>query len=129
MLWPPLGRLPIKVRGRDDIVQRLTRLLSTPDGRAHVLTGLGGTGKSAVALQVADVALTSGLHVWWVSAVDENSLKSSLLDLAQTLGADPEQVKAARSDLMDPSDLLWVQLENTSDWLLVIDNADDMQVL
>jgi hypothetical protein len=103
--------------------------VAAPDGRAHVLIGLGGTGKSAVALRVAETALAEGRPVWWVPAADESSLTSSLLDLAQVLGADAEHVKAARIGLVDPSDVLWQQLETSPGWLLVIDNVDDIQIL
>ena len=70
ILPPPLGRLPKHVQGRDDLVRMLVGLAAAPDGRVHVLAGLGGCGKSTVALEVARRAAEAGSRVWWVPAVD-----------------------------------------------------------
>lgn len=43
----------MQVRGRDHLIGILAGLAAVPDGRVHVLAGLGGCGKSTVALQVA----------------------------------------------------------------------------
>ncbi|MEU5894459.1 tetratricopeptide repeat protein [Streptomyces sp. NPDC047461] len=129
LLWPPLGRLPECVRGRDVLVDHLSNLLETPDGRVHALSGLGGTGKSTVALRVAEAALDRGQRVWWVSAVDAASVTADLLSLAQALGADTTAIAAARAGQLNPCDVLWSQLDTQSDWLLVIDNADDLRAL
>ncbi len=129
VLWPPLGRLPHHVRGRDLLVERLTALASTPDGRAHVLTGLGGMGKSTVALSIAASSIAAGRPVWWVAATDEAALTSGLLGLATELGADRSAVEAAQSGRADPSDVLWGRLESCTGWVLVIDNADDLRSL
>ncbi|WP_433180655.1 tetratricopeptide repeat protein [Actinoallomurus sp. CA-150999] len=129
LLWPPLGRLPAHVRGRDVLVGRLCELVTAPDGRAHALAGMGGTGKSTVALQVAEAALAEDRPVWWVPGVDAASLTSTLLGLAQALGADAAAVEAARAGRADACDVLWEQLEARPGWVLVIDNADDLRVL
>ncbi|WP_329249341.1 tetratricopeptide repeat protein [Actinoallomurus sp. NBC_01490] len=107
----------------------MTDLVETPDGRAHVLAGLGGMGKSTVALRVAEVALAQGRRVWWVRGLDGSSLASALLGLAQVLGADAGAVEAARAGRTDPSDVVWGRLEAHRGWVLVIDNADDLELL
>lgn len=129
LLAPPLGRLPKQVRGRDEVLSRLSQLMSAPDGRVHLLVGLGGTGKSTVALRVAERANEQNKPVWWVSAADAASLTSALLDLAQGLGADPGEVYSALKGRRNPADVLWQCLEECSGWLLVIDNADDVAAL
>ncbi|WP_141583393.1 tetratricopeptide repeat protein [Actinomadura sp. WMMA1423] len=127
--WPPLGRLPERVRGRDRLLDQLTELLAAPDGRAHVLSGLGGTGKSTVALQLAEVAVQQRRRVWWISAVDAASLTAGMLGLAEMLGAEARHVQAARSGQVPACDVLWPLLEAAPGWLLVIDNADDLDLL
>ncbi|MDA0639361.1 tetratricopeptide repeat protein [Nonomuraea ferruginea] len=129
VLWPPLGRLPKRVRGREPLLEQLRTLLGAPDGRVHVLAGLGGTGKSTVALQLADIAVQARRPVWWASAVDAAALSDSLLVLAQALGADDAQVDAARTGRLAACDVLWQALERHRDWLLVIDDADDVAEL
>src|ERR1039457_4622434 len=95
LLPPPVGRLPEVVRGRDDLVGVLAGLASVPDGRVHVLAGLGGCGKSTVALAVAARARESVRRVWWVPAVDQASVTGLLLGLARQLGAADGEVQEA----------------------------------
>jgi tetratricopeptide (TPR) repeat protein len=129
VLLPPTGRLPVRVRGRSGLLAQLGKLAVQPDGQVHLLAGLGGVGKSTVALRVAEVAAERGGSVWWVSAANAPLLTSSLLGLAEVLGARQSEVEAAFAGQRDPSDVLWRQLENRSGWVLVIDNADDVTVL
>ncbi|MFS8202632.1 tetratricopeptide repeat protein [Streptomyces sp. CWNU-52B] len=121
--------MPEQVRGRDLLLARLEALVREPNGRAQVLAGLGGTGKSTVALRVVEVALGLGRRVWWVPGVDASSLTSALLGLAQALGADAAQVERARAGRVDPCDVVWPVLETDPGWVLVIDNADDVRAL
>ncbi|TMQ90212.1 tetratricopeptide repeat protein [Actinomadura soli] len=129
VLVPPVGRLPEWIRGRDPLLRRLEELIARPDGRVHLLSGLGGTGKSTVALWVAKLAAEQGRTVWWAPAVDASSLTSTLLDLAESLGAAPHQVRGALAGKRDPSDVLWPELEKRPGWVLLIDNADDLAAL
>ncbi|WP_160160964.1 tetratricopeptide repeat protein [Actinomadura sp. K4S16] len=62
-------------------------------------------------------------------ALDASSLRWSLLQLAQELGAGSAEVDAALTGRRDPADLLWRHLGTRTGWLLVIDNADDISVL
>ncbi|GAA1867407.1 tetratricopeptide repeat protein [Asanoa iriomotensis] len=125
---PPLGlreeRYP--VRGRDDLVADLTGLFDRSDGRPRirVLHGLGGCGKTAVALELAHRAQQKGVTVWWVTA-DPTTLTAGMHAIGRRIGLSNE-------DLLRPeaSDLLWRRLRKHHDrWLLVIDNANDAEVL
>jgi hypothetical protein len=105
VLPPPTGRLPAQVRGRDGLAAELAKRARTPDGRVHVLAGLGGSGKSTVALAVAQEALPQAarrtplrwraraMRVWWVAATDPASLTGTLLGLAGKLGAAEGEVE------------------------------------
>ncbi len=125
----PAPVLDVEVRGRDDVVAELSALVREPDGRVRVLTGLGGCGKSTVARAVAARVTSSGGQVWWVPAADGVSVTQLLLGLAGELGASAGQLEAALGGRMNPSDVLWRQLEAARDWLLVLDNADDVSGL
>ena len=129
VLRPPTGRLPDHVRGRDELVARLCVLARTPDGRAHVLAGLGGTGKSTVALRIAGEMPRLGVPVWWVPAADAGTVEAKLLGLARELGASPGEVAEVLSGGRNAADLLWRFLENRYGWLLIFDNADDLDAL
>src|SRR5215831_9795560 len=66
---PPVGGLPVDVRGRDGLLAELQQALLRRKSRGSVwvLTGMGGLGKSTVALAIAEIALVRG-RVWWVTA-------------------------------------------------------------
>jgi tetratricopeptide (TPR) repeat protein len=125
----PAPVLDVQVRGRDDVVAELTELASAPDGRVQVLAGMGGSGKSTVASAAAAWAIARGGRAWWVPAADAVSVTQLLLGLAGNLGASAGQVDDALSGRVNPSDVLWRQLEATQGWMLVLDNADDLDAL
>ncbi|TDD24951.1 tetratricopeptide repeat protein [Nonomuraea diastatica] len=128
VLRAPIGRLP-QVRGREDLLLRLERRLAEPDGAFHVLGGLGGVGKTTVALALAERARRTGRRVWWIAATDAQTVTSSLLALAAELGASAIEVEEARAGRRDPADVLWTRLEERTGWLLVLDGADDPHAL
>ncbi len=126
---PPWGLLPARVRGRDELIDKLGELAASPDGRIHVLSGLGGNGKTTVALAVADRARKVG-QAWWISARDRPSLDSGLLDLASALGITSEQLEQVRVGVRSLLDLIWEQLNAAIQaWVLVVDNADSPELL
>jgi tetratricopeptide (TPR) repeat protein len=129
ILPPPIGQMPPLVRGRDDVVEDLAAAAAAPDGKVHVLVGLGGCGKSTVALALARRRGEARQRVWWLPAVDRASVTGSLLGLAQLLGAPDGEVGEALAGRISPSDVLWRRLESVHGWVLILDNADDPDVL
>ncbi|GGV16453.1 ATP/GTP-binding protein [Actinomadura cremea] len=125
VLRPPTGRLPDRVRGREDVVRTIDAAARRPDGTVHVLGGLGGTGKTTVALRVADESLAAGRRVWWASGTDTGALTSDLLELARSLGATTQDIEGISQGVRNPADVLWEFLEPQRGWVLIIDNADD----
>jgi hypothetical protein len=117
-----LDRLPA-VRGRDELLTLLAGLLPTAagGGRVHVLHGLGGIGKSTVALALAATARDRGVRTWWISAARPGAVPAAMEALAVELGATHHQLRRASLP-----DLVW-RLLGALDrpWLLVVDNADD----
>ncbi|MEU4407309.1 tetratricopeptide repeat protein [Streptosporangium sp. NPDC023963] len=129
-LAPPLGRLPARVHGRDELVEELCGLLTAPDGRAHIVAGMGGSGKTTVALAVAAFAVRAGMRVWWVPA-DDSSLLDDMLQITFELGATAAEVDDARSGRRSGADLFWSYLNRRREpaRLLVIDGADNPESL
>jgi Cdc6-like AAA superfamily ATPase len=114
--------------GRDDELEQMkTILLSNPDSSGRkvlVLSGMGGIGKTQIAIRYAKRHHTSYSSVFWVNATSESTLTTSLRRLA------PQILPGETIDQLD-NDQLWVQislwlskLEN-SRWLLIFDNYDD----
>ena len=127
-LFPP-PVLDVEVRGRKQVIDELAALALAPPGHAVVLAGLGGSGKSTVARGVAARVLAENGCAWWVPAADAVSVTQLLLGLAGELGASRGQVEDALAGRLNPSDVLWQQLENTAGWMLVLDNADNPAAL
>src|SRR5712691_4701210 len=122
---PPVGKRRSKLRGRDDLIASV--LSSHGSGKVHILAGLGGCGKTRLALEIADRVLTDGWHVWWVSAVRINSC---MREIANQVGAPDAQVERAWRGGGSAIDLVWRYLDQfQGQWLLVFDNADDSQQL
>src|SRR6266508_2480278 len=90
-----------------------------------VLHGIGGTGKTTVALEIAHRALARGVTTWWVPADDPDSMRAALYAVAFSAGAHDHDFDHAH-----PADVLWQYLNSLQrPWLLVVDNADDPAAL
>jgi tetratricopeptide (TPR) repeat protein len=133
---PPFDLLPVKLHGREDLVddlvaefQRRRRLKRRSRGQPKstsmwVLHGLGGIGKSTVALAVARKMSTSGVRCFWVSATDKAGVQAGMWRVARDLA--PTQMRLAPAPTEAGAvDVVWRILEEArSDWLLVLDNLD-----
>ncbi|MGN9915847.1 tetratricopeptide repeat protein [Micromonospora palomenae] len=125
----PLGELPVVVRGRDGVVGDLLAPPVAGLHRVRVVAGMGGCGKTTVALAAAREARAAGWRVWWVSAVDNTTLVAGMSAVAREAGASADEVACADSDLA-LAGVMWQWLERMSgQWLLVIDNVDEPAVL
>ncbi|WUD70257.1 tetratricopeptide repeat protein [Streptomyces sp. NBC_00510] len=134
---PPTGLLPAEVLGREDILGVLQRAVARPSGFV-VLAGMGGVGKSTVAMELACRIgqqrpfwhRTREWVVWWVSASDPASLSMGAVSIAKQAGGTEADIEAVATGAPDGPDRLWKLLRNTRfRWLLVFDNADDPTVL
>ncbi len=129
---PPLGRrIPARpLRGRSGLLTELADLLpqsvgASSETRVRVLHGLGGCGKTSIALELSQQAYDTGMDVWWVPATDSAVLIASMHAVARRVGASDEELRYG-----DAADVLWRRLEaHPRPWLLVVDNADDLDML
>ncbi|WP_143264020.1 tetratricopeptide repeat protein, partial [Amycolatopsis kentuckyensis] len=116
-----------QLRGRESIVGSFIRRFheSSDSGRIHLLHGLGGSGKTSIAAEIARQASQDDVTVWWVSAVDSASFVSGMHTVARLAGATTEELQPPAA-----ADNLWRRLGALrKPWLLVVDNADDPRVL
>lgn len=129
-LRAPYGELPRSVRGRDQLLAILREELTRPTGRVQVLEGLGGCGKTTVALQLAAEAHARHLDVYWISAATREGISTGMQWVARRLGVDEGLIQAAWSGQESATDLVWAALDAAPlPWLLVVDNADQPQWL
>ncbi|MFD7633329.1 tetratricopeptide repeat protein [Streptomyces sp. NPDC059873] len=90
-----------------------------------MLQGLGGVGKTSVAVSVAHRLQRETDRVWWIGAQDASRCTGGLTALARQLGVPDEEIAVGRL-----ADQLWRRLSALADpWLLVVDNADDARLL
>ena len=122
---PPLGqrdeRLPL--RGRE----RLLTILTDTHGanKVQVIHGMGGCGKTRLAIELAWQAQQQGVEVWWVSATDKARLVAGMRAVGHRLGISDDELRRGEA-----ADLVWQSIANRKkEWLLVIDAADDSQIL
>jgi tetratricopeptide (TPR) repeat protein len=106
--------------GRDDELADLYRALRAgrPTSAVQVITGLGGLGKTRLAVEYAFRHDTAYSTVWWIRAEDSATMRGDYVELAQTLGLpfdnDNQAIAALRQEL-----------RRRRDWLLIFDNAED----
>jgi hypothetical protein len=123
-IWNVQQRNPAFV-GRDTALAELrNQLLAGGTAVAQALHGMGGVGKTQLAVEYAyRFAGTYGL-VWWIAAERTELIATQLADLAVEAGiaADTAEIPAAVSTL-------YSELRHRENWLLIFDNAEDPRAL
>ena len=115
---------PPLLAGREDLLAELDTLLTGGDDaapRTVALCGLGGAGKTSVALAYAHRHLTELGVAWQFAADDATVLAAGFSELAAQLGA------RAPVDIQDPVASVHAVLARfATPWLLIFDDAADM---
>ncbi|KAK6444220.1 hypothetical protein FP744_10000468 [Trichoderma asperellum] len=127
----PFGRNESFV-GREDILQRLITRISPSanrdDCQRTAVEGLGGIGKTQIALEVA-----FRLHdaypdcsIFWVPAMEATGFENAYRKIGQSLG-----VAGIDEDSADVKTLVKAALSrnDAGAWLLIVDNADDTDLV
>ncbi|KAL4789005.1 purine and uridine phosphorylase [Aspergillus venezuelensis] len=114
--------------GRDRQLSQLEELLFSP-GRQHkvAITGLGGVGKTQIALEFAYQAQQSrpDCSIFWIPATNLETLQRTYFHIAQQL-----QLPGLEEEGADAKKLVKDYLCDSSagQWLLIFDNADDIDM-
>ncbi|WOT38617.1 tetratricopeptide repeat protein [Streptomyces coeruleorubidus] len=129
-LTPPFRLLPRRLYGRTVELEELAEIVHGATGTLTVLHGMGGLGKTALALSIADEVRRRRRRVFWIAAADVHSVREAMLQVASSLGASDSLVQEAAAGAVDVADLLWSVLDEAPEaWLLVLDGADDPTAL
>lgn len=114
--------------GRTDELRSLEQYLLIPNThRRRTVYGLGGCGKSALAIEFAHRALaTHARLVFWVPAISQESFELAYREIGARL-----HIPGIADKNADVKKLVRETLssECADDWLMVVDNADDYEVL
>ncbi|MGC5387038.1 FxSxx-COOH system tetratricopeptide repeat protein [Micromonospora chalcea] len=109
--------------GREIELASLATVMANGSGvvaQSQAVHGLGGVGKSELALQYAFRYHANYSIVWWVTADSPLSIEAGLADLAHRLHPDSESIATSQESARWA--LGWLQAH--SDWLLVLDNVE-----
>ncbi|KAL4789255.1 P-loop containing nucleoside triphosphate hydrolase protein [Aspergillus venezuelensis] len=115
-----------KFVGRQSEITELEELFALQDGPRRVaITGLGGIGKTQVALELAYRIRDRDQErsVFWVPCTSHAVVEQTYLKIAQTLGIhdiNPAEVKEQVKQ--------YLSSDRAERWLLIFDNADDSEM-
>ncbi|KAL4974652.1 purine and uridine phosphorylase [Aspergillus desertorum] len=123
-LMIPFGRNPCFV-GRQDEIHRLEEMILMPDGaKKFAITGLGGVGKTQVALELAYRMrdTDADCSIFWIPCTSHEAVEQAYMAIAQMVGIQgvkPAEVKERIKTYFSHEE---------GKWLLIFDNADDMEM-
>jgi tetratricopeptide (TPR) repeat protein len=128
---PPIWNVPARnadFSGRGAILEKLRDKLAGGGVAvvvAQALYGLGGVGKTQVALEYAHRFMSDYDLVWWVPSERAEEISLALAQLAQkmSLNVSDNVAEAAEAALEE------LRRDTTPHWLLIFDNADDPKQL
>jgi len=112
----------------DRLLERVPPDVDKDSCQRTAIEGLGGVGKTQVALEAAFRVRDQHPHcsVFWAPAVDFTSFENAYQEIGQKL-----QVPGIEEDGADIKLLVKnaMSQESYGSWLLIIDNADDVELL
>ena len=115
--------------GRESLLKLLHERLSTTrtvalmqPQQVQALFGLGGIGKTQAAAEYAFRYISEYAHIFWIRAASRDLLVADLVEMAQQLDL-PEK---GAQDSMRVVVAVKRWLTVNPDWLLILDNADDL---
>ncbi len=109
---------------QDQATDRRVTVVVPSDPLPRALQGLGGVGKTAVAIEYAHRHQADYELVWWIQSDQLPLIRSSLAALAERLGLEAARASGIEAAAMAVLDALR-RGEPFSRWLLVFDNADE----
>jgi transcriptional regulator with XRE-family HTH domain len=105
--------------------ETLTRISSQWGTNTLVLNGLGGIGKTQVAIEYVYRSLANYDAVLWVRADSHEALNTDIKTIAETLHLTEQGLHEQEYCLRE----IKIWLERHFNWLLILDNVDDILVV
>lgn len=104
------------------------KLLVNKDCQKVALSGLGGIGKTQIALQFAYYVKENypEFSIFWVQWLNRKTFERGCSEIARALGIYQEQLSKEDEEILVRQ---WLCAKAAGKWLLIIDNADDLDLL
>ncbi|KAL4745890.1 hypothetical protein BDW72DRAFT_45246 [Aspergillus terricola var. indicus] len=110
--------------GRHHELRELEEWIATPDGpRKLAITGLGGVGKTQVALELAYRMRDREpkCSIFWIPCITREAVEQAYLTIADTMG-----IHANHDSVKEQLQRYFTEVKEK--WLLIFDNADDLDM-
>jgi tetratricopeptide (TPR) repeat protein len=120
----PFARNPHFV-GRQEEIQKLEDLITMPDRpRKLAVTGLGGVGKTQIALELAYRMRDRepACSIFWIPCTSYEAVEQAFMTIAQVVGLqdmEPAEVKQRLQTYFS---------QTNKKWILIFDNADEFEM-
>ncbi|KAI9654946.1 MAG: hypothetical protein M1821_005699 [Bathelium mastoideum] len=116
---------PAQFVAREEELTEMHRMLYGHNNQSVVvLNGLGGVGKTQLALAYARRHKEKYSAIFWLNVNDDDSLRLSFRDIAQQILEDqrdnPSTIAAAVK--------AWLNLQDNTQWLMIYDNYDNPKI-
>ena len=131
-----LSELPISNQaffGRISELEQMHKTFSPPnlEQKIVVLWGLGGSGKSRLALQYLKLSQSTYSAILWINAASDESANESLAQFVAEIEASERTRQSPLSPRAREIDRnfvkRWLTSASNSSWLIVIDSFDDLE--
>ncbi|MBU1627360.1 tetratricopeptide repeat protein, partial [bacterium] len=123
-IWKVPFHRNINFIGREETLTRLRNKLTTGEPASNILSmhGLGGIGKTQIALEYIYRHAKDYSLIWWINAEEPASLASDFASLAVPLGLPTKDLK--EHEIVE---MVCNNLERIEGWLIIFDNADSAE--
>ncbi|MFC4115116.1 FxSxx-COOH system tetratricopeptide repeat protein [Nonomuraea zeae] len=123
-----LPRLPVaSFVGREQALSALREALATGPGViSQAIVGLGGVGKSELALQYAHRHRADYRLVWWMEAESPAHVQAGLAGLTRAMVAGVDSVAAEQATTEEAAAWALAWLGTRTGWLVVFDNVEEV---
>ncbi|KAJ5946145.1 hypothetical protein N7454_002984 [Penicillium verhagenii] len=125
-IWsPPFERNPRFLGREDEISQLKDRIITEKYARKVAISGLGGMGKTQIALELAYQIHHEDptYSIFWIPATSVEAIEQAFLGINEQLGLPKGPDIDVKSQVKS-----YLSSGESGPWLLIIDNADDFEM-
>lgn len=112
---------------RGDILDQISERCLEPAGRV-ALVGLGGVGKSQLAIEFAHRLADKHNNIWvfWIHAATQERVQEGFRLIADAVKLPERKQPTANIPLLVKN---WLSIEHNGRWIIILDSADETEVL